>query len=241
MAGLPSVDLAFLAAVAGRSEMGAGTWIEAAAPLLRLVPEFAFGFRSVSRTLSRRSASFLGDGSLGSLALSSSWLMKPSSGCQTMRRFEGVPTGSSLSESPSMLMSMSLFPRRLGVSDSVSSMTLPPAMEDVVIGSSADIPRLRRTIGLMPGSVLEARYSRIISSPSEGVEGAARLMPFQLRRPGVPSRARTGEYAAEGAGDAVRRPTLPALDVRPGVPESVKRPALRGGRLRRAAALRAES
>lgn len=152
------------------------------------------GLRNVSRTLSKRSASFLGDGSLGSRALSSSWLIKPSSGCHTMRRLDGVPAAPNLSESPSTLMSISRLPRRLGVIDSVSSITLPPATEEeVIIGSSTERPRLRRTLGLMPGSVREARYSRIISSPTEGAEAAARLMPFQLRRCGVASRRRAGE------------------------------------------------
>lgn len=109
------------------------------------------------------------------------------------------------------------------------------------MGSSAGRPKLRGTVELMLGSVREARYSRIISSPTDGAEGAARLIPFQLRLCGVPSRARAGEYPAEGAGEAVRRLTLPAREVRPGVPASVKRPELKGARLRRVAAVRDES
>lgn len=53
--------------------MGAGTLICAAAPLASPTPlEVAVGLRMVSRALRRRSASFLGEGSLGSSALSSS-------------------------------------------------------------------------------------------------------------------------------------------------------------------------
>lgn len=151
-----------------------------------------------------------------------------------MRRLEGVPTAPSRSESPSTLMSISRLPRRLGVSDSVSSMTLPPATEEeVIIGSSSGKPKLFRTVGLIPGRVRDARYSRIISSPTEGVDGAARLSPFQLRRCGVPARGRAGEWPAEGAGDPPRRLALPAREVRPGVAASVRRLEVKGARLLR--------
>lgn len=203
--------------------------------------EVLVGLRNVSRTFRRCSASFLGEGSLGSRALSSSWLTKPSSGCQTILRFEGVPTAPSLSESPSTLISISRLPKRLRVSDSVSSMTLPPVTEEeTAMGSSTCRPKLRRTVGLMPGSVRDERYSRIISSPTDGAEGAARFIPFQLRRCGVPWRGLAGEYPAEGAGEAVRRLPLPARERRPGVPAFANRPELKGARLRRLG-LRTES
>lgn len=206
--------------------MGAGTLIEVGGPLERPTPRpraVAVGLRSVSSTLSRRSASFLGEGGLGSLALSSSWLMNPSSGCHTILRLDGVPIAA---ESPSTLMSMSRLPSRLGVSDSDSSMTLPPATDEVAMGSSAGRPKLRRTVGLTPGSVRVERYSRISSSPNDGLDGAARLMAFQLRLV-------AGELVAERAGEADRRPTLPARDVRAGVPASEKRPERRLERLGR--------
>lgn len=155
--------------------------------------------------------------------------MKPSSGCQTIRRFEGMPN---LCESPSTLISMSRLPSRLGVKDSVSSIRLPPATEEeVIMGSSVGRPKLRRMVGLIAGSVRDERYSRITSSPTEGTEGVARLMPFQLRRCGVPGRGGAGEYAVEGAGDPPRRLTLPAREARPGEAAWARRLEVKGARL----------